>query len=80
MSRRNRVLMRKRGVKASDVTILGSRERMGLMESRWRAMTTFEESQRTLSQLQQSELVEFQDSKPNKELSDEELEIEVLKK
>ena len=43
-------------------------------------MTTFEESQRTLSQVQQWEVVEFQDSKPNNELSDEELEIEVLKK
>lgn len=44
-------------------------------------MTALEdESQTTLSQVQQSELVEFQESKPNKELSEEELDMEVLKK
>ncbi|KAI8526421.1 hypothetical protein RHMOL_Rhmol13G0306200 [Rhododendron molle] len=44
-------------------------------------MTALEdESQITLSQVQQSELVEFQESKPNKELSEEELDMEALKK
>lgn len=52
------------------------------MELRWRAMTDVleYESQTTLSQVQQSELVEFQESKPNEELSEEELEMEALKK
>lgn len=52
------------------------------MELRWRAMTDVleYESQTTLSQVQQSELVKFQESKPNEELSEEELEMEALKK